>query len=251
MTTKTKPAPAAAPAHPTIAGALAAAILDAAAVEKTSRNDFHRYAYASAEAILAEARGALAKHGLVATWSARTLDMQRAASIELAGRRGAQTLHIYAILVGVVRVSHAHSDGALDIPVEWPVCLEPGKNADKAVAAAQTSALSYVLRDVLLLPRVAEGEDIQARHDEVEPREAARGGKPRAEPTSLERLEAQGWDPDSITKALNEKYGREEAFSYWATQATALGWLAKNAAEGLITMDQVWGDTARQAAERA
>lgn len=246
MTAKTKPD--ATPAHPTIAGALAAAILDAGAVEKTSRNDFHRYAYASAEAIIAEARGALARHGLVATWSARRLDMERASQIVVEGRRGKQTLHVYALLVGAVRVSHAQSDGTLDVPVEWPVCLEPGKNADKAVAAAQTSALSYVLRDLLLLPRVAEGEDIQARHDEVEPPTQA---KPRETATPLQRLERMGWDPDSIERALNDQYEKSETFAYWAQKAPALDWLAGKVKAGAITMDEVWGDTPRQAAEQA
>jgi hypothetical protein len=151
--------------HETLPAALAAAINEAEAVTKGASNDFHRYRYASAEAVLMEARQCLGKHGLSVVWAARQIDKTRAEVIELAGKRGSQMLTIYGVLTGTLRVLHAHSDGVVDMPVEWPICLESGKHADKAVAAAQTSALSYGLRDLLMLPRVAQGEDIQARED--------------------------------------------------------------------------------------
>lgn len=236
--------------HPSLAGALAAAILDAGAVAKAARNDFHRYSYASAESILVEARAALARHGLVATWHARGLDMSRAASIEVVGRKGKQLLQVYAHLVGVVRLSYAHSDQVLDTPLEWPVCLEAGKHADKAVAAAQTSALSYALRDLLLLPRVAEGEDIQSRHDEVHEHQTA--SRPAAADDWLDAagvaLRAKGWSPDDATEALNKQYRTERTWEQWSTARAPVEWLVGQVQTGRLTLDEVWGETPREAA---
>lgn len=199
----------------TLAGALARAVLAADSVPKTERNDYHRYAYASAESIIAEARTALAEQGLVATWSERHLDTERAGNLEIRGRKGATYVRVYAILVGIVRVSYAHSDEHLAIPVEWPVCLEAGRGADKAVGAACTSALSYVLRDLLLLPRVAEGEDIQARHDyiqELEPRvTGGSAARPPRERTEAQRAMDEARQRAGATPARSRTYEDQQA----------------------------------------
>ena len=47
-----------------IYAALAAAQALASSVEKDARNTFHKYAYASAEAMISEAKVALAQHGI-------------------------------------------------------------------------------------------------------------------------------------------------------------------------------------------
>lgn len=52
-----------------------------------------------------------------------------------------------------------HKSGAnVVLEVRWPIHLGPGKPRDKAVAAADTSALAYCYRDLLGIDRVVAGE---------------------------------------------------------------------------------------------
>ncbi len=63
-----------------------------------------------------------------------------------------------------------HSSGeSLPLVRHWPVCPDQGRPLDKATAAASTLALSYLLRDLLLMPRVASGDDVSGREDEPAP----------------------------------------------------------------------------------
>ena len=50
-------------------------------------------------------------------------------------------------------------------PFGVPVLPEKGRPIDKAEAGARTYALSYFLRDLLLIPRVDEGSDVDQRDD--------------------------------------------------------------------------------------
>jgi len=53
-----------------------------------------------------------------------------------------------------------HADGAaLEVRHNWPVVVS-GKTLDKAVATARTATLSYLLRDLLQLPRVEPGTEM-------------------------------------------------------------------------------------------
>jgi hypothetical protein len=64
---------------------------------------------------------------------------------------------------------HDASDEVRLIMTEWPVIPEPGRPFDKARAAADTASLGYVLRNLLLLPRVEKGtglDDDDRQHDE-------------------------------------------------------------------------------------
>jgi hypothetical protein len=125
----------------TIGAALAHAQAVADSVEKDGFNGHHRYAYASAEAIIAEAKDALSAASIaVIPVSHQVVDMH-----------GGQELQ------STWRVMHAGGLDTLDLQCAWPVVPGAGKQADKAVAAARTASLGYLLRDLLLMPRVEEG----------------------------------------------------------------------------------------------
>lgn len=153
------PAPATAGATPRLDAALLQAQQSIRAVEKTARNEHHRYSYASAEAIIAEARAALASLGVLVGVSWEVIR-------EGGGR-------VVPELVGTFRLSHPASGEWRIERAALSICESKGRPADKAESAAQTTLLAYHLRDLLLIPRVAEGDDIAARDDrehEHEPR---------------------------------------------------------------------------------
>lgn len=176
-----------------IAAALVTAQKAAHAVEKGSKNTFHRYAYASAEDVIEASRKALAAGDLA------LLPLGYEVS-EDCGRLRAR----YALL-------HASGD-KLELSSETPVVPEKGRPLDKAVATAKTYDLSYLLRGLLLLPRVEEGTEVDARDDrghdprrQVQPprrdaRAVAREGQPRR--TQLSDLNGPSADPHAQTVDL-------------------------------------------------
>ena len=134
--------------------ALAAAIMASGDVHKDASNDFHRYRYASAEAVLGEARAALGAHGLSLIPIASRLVAEKA---ELGDEKWID----YTLEV-TVRLCHSSGE-FMDITREWPVIPEKGRPLDKALAGADTTALAYLCRDLLLLPRVE--EEVDTRDD--------------------------------------------------------------------------------------
>jgi hypothetical protein len=133
--------------------ALSRAQAVAVSVEKDATNKFHKYNYASAEAMIAEAKAALASAGLAVVPSSSMLREPKVFERE----QGA-----FAVLLAEWVVVHADG-GSLPIACEWPVIPEKGRPLDKALAAARTASLGYLLRDLLQLPRVEEGTDLD--HD--------------------------------------------------------------------------------------
>lgn len=146
-----------APAHVSVAGlcaALVAAQAAARAVAKDATNTFHRYKYASAEAIIAESREALAASGLALITVLRRF--VAAAPDAPGGVIGRVELHYQLV----------HSSGeTLAIESSTPVIPEKGRPADKAEAAAVTQDLAYLLRGLLLLPRDDDAAAIDGRDD--------------------------------------------------------------------------------------
>lgn len=133
--------------------ALSKAQAAAVSVEKDATNKFHKYNYASAEAMIAEAKQALGSAGLAVVPSSSLLREPR----EHEREQGA-----YCVLIAEWAV--VHGDGGIHaISCEWPVIPEKGRPLDKALAAARTASLGYLLRDLLQLPRVEEGTDLD--HD--------------------------------------------------------------------------------------
>ncbi len=152
--------------------ALYAAIVKAQAsakqIEKDATNQFHRYNYVSAEAMIGEAKEILAACDLAiipvhsSIDDAPSLDASDTEADYRKNARAAATIRASWLVVHVGGASHL-------ISCDWPVAPEKGRPIDKAVAAARTASLSYLLRDFLQIPRVEEGTGLddhaRDRHD--------------------------------------------------------------------------------------
>ena len=135
------------------------------AAEKSSKNTFHGYSYASAEEILAVGRRALSAQGLA-------LLLVDSSVVRAEGQ--SWYLDTSYMLV--------HSGGqCVPVHTELEIIPDKGRPVDKATLAARTESLGYVLRDLLLIPRVAEGSsrplDVTGREDAPE----RRGPRPVAD----------------------------------------------------------------------
>jgi hypothetical protein len=115
------------------------------AVAKDATNAQHGYKYVTAESIITEARAALATAGLVLLPTSQVL-------------KGDRILRRFQL------VDQASGESAVLTSV-WPVVPQNGRPMDKAVAAADTLSLAYLLRDLLLMPRVEAGTDVAGRDD--------------------------------------------------------------------------------------
>ncbi len=128
-------------------------------VEKTQHNAFHRYAYAGTESIILEAKEAMAQTGLaLIPRGARmfSIGTRMEPSADPKAPREVPQLFLAR------RWSLIHqAGGTLELEEQvWPVVPEKGRPLDKAVAAADTASLGYLLRNVLMLARVEEGTDL-------------------------------------------------------------------------------------------
>lgn len=158
------------------AKALAVAIANCKPVSKDGKNAFHKYKYATADAIIEEARSALSGAGLV------LLPLE--ASLNGTERNGPDRFELVRTFVLL------HSSGEMTpLRVCWPVVPDNGRPLDKATAIADTLSLSYLLRDLLLMPRVDPTDDMNARDDRSADKRA--GKKPRPLPT--DGLELERW----------------------------------------------------------
>lgn len=178
-----------------LAKALAKAQEKAKAVPHDSQNDYHKYWYTSAEAVIGEAKQALAGCGLAIL----PLSQELAASGERVD------LHRTFVLL--------HESGEeRTIFVAVPVIPERGRPLDKAVAGASTTSLSYLLRDLLLMPRVDPDDDLAGREDrdppapqrQPAPRPTPPPQKPAAPPAAAPAKPAQPREPLSVRLAAKD-----------------------------------------------
>jgi hypothetical protein len=158
---------------PGLYAALARAIERAKGVKNDSKNTHHGYSYTSAEAILEEARGALAAEGLCViqrSWRIRPRDVEAPQDGKPPG--------YFGDLIVVYRVAHA-GGGEMECEAETPIISERGRPEDKASHAALTFSLGYFVRGLLLLPRPDAAEnDVDQRDDRnYEPRGQQGGGQ--------------------------------------------------------------------------
>ena len=58
-------------------------------------------------------------------------------------------------------LEHADSEATRQIQMDWPIVEAKGKPRDKAVASARTSSLGYLIRDLLVAPRVHPTDDME------------------------------------------------------------------------------------------
>jgi hypothetical protein len=130
-----------------LAAALVKAQLAAEAVGKDKANAFHKYKYASAEAMLAEGREAITGAGLA------LFQLGWVVSADLAK----MTVH-YLLL--------EHTSGEnVSWDAETSIIPDKGRPQDKAEAAALTYSIAYTIRGLLLLPRVDESASVDTRDD--------------------------------------------------------------------------------------
>lgn len=126
--------------------ALVAAQKSINGIEKDGRNNFHRYSYTTAESMYRECRSVLDDHGLV------VIPVGSIVGPGIDGECPATLVRTYMI---------SHVSGEMTTATQhWPIVPEKGRPIDKATAAADTASLGYFLRDLLLLPRVEEGTEI-------------------------------------------------------------------------------------------
>ena len=148
---------------------LACALIEAQAkcraVEKDRTNTFHRYKYTSAEAIIEEGKNTLSACGLALMpvgWHVNGHEKDGEDRFEL--EREFLLLH--------------KSGESIPMKCHWPICPEKGRPLDKATAIADTVSLAYTIRDLLLMPRVDEADDMNNRDDTDKPAEPTRAAQP-------------------------------------------------------------------------
>lgn len=140
--------------------AIARAIKNAQSVTKDSKNTFSGYKYASAEAIIEEARAVLAAEGISVIPKRSRLVYLANGPVSTGGKAG---MH-FADLAMTYKVTHASGGWEL-CESETPAVTDNGRPQDKAVATASTYSLGYFLRSLLLLPRVDAEHDVDQRDD--------------------------------------------------------------------------------------
>ena len=135
------------------------------AVAKNSRNEFSKYNYVSADAMVSACRDALHANGLMV---ART-------KFELELERGMLTNHFTLSMPST-------GESRVDI-TPWLFVEKGGQPIDKALAGALSSSLNYYLRDLLLVVREEEGSMDRRNDRDHEPR-------PKAKPVVLDPNES-------------------------------------------------------------
>lgn len=141
--------------------ALVSAQAEIQPVGKASTNEHHRYKYASGDDIVAEARRALNAHGL-AIFSLASSLTEHPYSWE--DDKGVVHEDVQLRMNLTFRLVHTSGESHDFEPFSVPVLPEKGRPLDKAEAGARTYALSYFLRELLLIPRVDE-----AKQGEIDP----------------------------------------------------------------------------------
>lgn len=198
-------------------------------VAKSGQNQFHRYAYATAEDMVDEARGALNAGGLAL--------FARRYSSELRGD----------LLWLCVKYELVHEGGEkTELESETPVIPEKGRPEDKALAAAKTYDLAYLLRALLLIPRGEEDGGVDRRDDrnkQARRPESRPELKPEPEKAS-EPVPANGVEPapdpaqadfeaelHSIGEEIAAAIGKDQARFHWARELRQLPRMGKDLTE--------------------
>lgn len=142
---------------------------ECAYVQKDGRNDFHRYRYASAAAVLAKVNESMAKHGVCST-----VDPEVLSESEVNGNR---------TVTVKVRLTLHDADSDQTLATAGIGCGQD--KGDKAVMKAQTAAIKYAW---MLALNISTGDDPEA--DEDTDKQAAAPPRqlrpPRVEPPSVD-----------------------------------------------------------------
>ena len=182
----------------TLAQALAQAQASVSRVLKEDANSFHRYQYASAESLMqawTEASGPVGL-SLIRVSQSRTKDDD--------GQRW---------LISEWVLMHTSGD-TLNLSDEWPIVPERGRPLDKAIASAKTSSLGYLLRDLMVAPRVLPGDDMddsardaanQAAAEKAEAKKKAQPRKRKQQPKQKQQPQQQAtWDQQAVEQQCKQ-----------------------------------------------
>lgn len=166
-----------------IAAGIVAAQRALTAVGKDKTNTYHRYTYASAEAMVRACREALHAGGLAVThrW-------------DISPNEGQLFILVDFMLV------HEEGEHRVD-RVTWPVVPEKGRPIDKAMAAALTSCMSYYLRGLLLVPRDDDTMDDRDDRAYTPPAAAKPRKKAKAAPKQSETKQSEAQPADAQADA--------------------------------------------------
>lgn len=221
-------------ARPGLFAGLVRAQRAAEAVAKNGRNNFHHYAYASAEDVIQAGRDALAEGGLALFCTTHEVFVMLAS--RAAGALGAEDPGEEETVAVRVRYLLAHESGESQAIVsETPVIPEKGRPWDKALAAAKTFDLSYTLRGVLLLPRGDQEGGVDDRNDRDTSRNGRGGGRGRNDrgPPAEDRRPPQSRtrEPERPAEATAKTpppptFVRDEAFATWWAGMQEAGYTA-------------------------
>lgn len=218
---------------PKIAGALVKASRAAHAVEKkgTVKTNAYSYRFAGADALMSEAREALAEAGLaivLTRWWPVVDDTGRT-------------------LFAAFLLCHEDGDTHEVGPYQMPVIERAGSGSDKCDASALTYATGYVMRGLLNLPRVEEGSQVDERDDsQARPRGQE---APPPKPSALELIatalstveDLPGWCDEYGAKAA-KAVGLEKLRAPLLTAAKRLG---VSEGEALAMIAKAIGDAKR------
>jgi hypothetical protein len=180
----------------TLVRSLHAAQWEANRIDKDSKNTFSNYDYTSAESMMS-------------MWT------------EISGRHGLSLFPVelnirYSpgdppILQTTWLLSHIRGEDRT-LTMEWPVVTGKGKPMDKAIASARTSSLGYLIRDLLIAPRIHPTDDMDHTRWS-EPQQASRSRKP-SEPRKpdieqfWDAIDSYGYTKDQINKYFTMRGGR-------------------------------------------
>lgn len=135
----------------------------AKAVTKDGKNTFHNYKYASAEAIIEEAKLCLNNSGLAVVCMGWGIKDSVPDVAPVAGKGDKFCTPPYLIQVHYAVI---HSSGeTMVMTTESSVVPEAGRPRDKAESAALTMSLGYFLRGLLLLAREDAENSVDQRND--------------------------------------------------------------------------------------
>ena len=166
----------------TLADALARAAGRVVGEAHDARNQHHGYRYTSAEAVIAGARRALAAEGVTAHVTSWVVSWGWGGDVTPEARE-------WAAGIGRLVLTVARGGESIELTREWPVMVGKGRPADKGAAGAETQALAYALRGLLLIDRPEEEDTAVDRRDDrsYEPPRRAEAERPqarRAEPAT-------------------------------------------------------------------
>jgi hypothetical protein len=235
--------------HNQLFAALVAAQQEARSAPLDGRNDAHGYSWATASTMIAHGKRVLNAAGLALLPTSLDVTSHEQVTRLQSQRRGEPDTGLTLTAYDVVRgFTLAHISGACyQFSISWPCYLQAGKRPrDKAVAATDTTILSYAYRDLLGIGRMKEGEVDDESSDRLTRSWAAplQVPTPQPEPVGvlaelLPTVEAPdpARDPQLPPAVKGRTYGTVPAPANGSTTALQLGATPKDEVPGGLVAD--------------